>query len=135
LKKLLLILILLQNILFAENNYELKLFEKVLPAIFKIDKVLVYADADAKNILQNSSVLVLTNDCNKATLLLGKKFDNLDNSCIDKPLFATSYRSFKNEENSFGAFYWRKGRPQIKFEKSNLEKFNLDLPVSLRQYL
>lgn len=115
------------------DNYELKLYEKILPMILT-ENLLIYADNNSKSIIEDSSILKTTLDCKKATLLIGKKFNNLDGKCKNKPIFSTSHRSFKKTTNSIGAFYWRKGRPQIKFNTSTMEKFNLMLPRSLKEF-
>jgi len=121
--------------LFSNQNYELKLYEKILPAIFKKDHLKIYVDAQQKNIIKNSDIFTIVSDCNDALFLIGKKFGYLDMKCLSKPLFSTSYKSFNNQENSFGAFYWRKGRPQIKFKKNVLLRYNLQLPDSLKRFV
>ena len=87
------------------------------------------------NLLKKSDKFILANRCDEATtLLVGAKFDNLPMQCQDKPIFATSYRYYKKNLQVFGAFYWRKGRPQLRFKSDRLSKFNLDLPKELRKY-
>ena len=120
--------------IFANENYELKLYEKILPLIFVNKPILVYADAQMKSVLKNSTVFEITNECNYATLLMGKNLNNIEFPCNNKPIFSTSYRGFKNIPNSFGAFYWRKGRPQIKFDSKRIQKLHLKLPNSLKKY-
>jgi len=133
-KKVILILILFYNIVFA-NNYERKLYEQVIPSIFVAIPVTIYADDDTKNILKNSDLFNIVNKCDSTVdLIVGKNFKNLPQSCQDKPIFATSYRWYK-KKNSFGAFYWRKGRPQLKLKKAVIEKFTLTIPENLRKYL
>ena len=119
---------------FAKDNYELKLYEKVLPIVFQSKPLLVYADNESKKIIQTSRIFKVTQNCNEAIFLMGKGFDNLNNNCKEKPMFATSYRSFKSYKNSFGAFYWRKGRPQIKFNSDVIKEYKLYLPNSLKKY-
>ncbi len=126
--------IFLNTILLANHNYELKLYEKVLPLIFNTKTLLVYADSNSKQTLKESAVFKLVDNCSDATLLIGKNFGDLSTNCKSKPLFATSYRSYKNSKNSIGAFYWRKGRPQIKFNLENIQSYDLSLPNSLRKY-
>ena len=121
--------------LFAEDSYELKLYESVLPMIFKNTPIHIYADADIKKLLSKSTLFKIVSVCdNNTTLIIGKNFTNLPESCEDKPLFATSYRWYKNHKNSIGAFYWRKGRPQLKFKKEALYDFNITLPQALSKY-
>ncbi len=134
-KKILITLLLLySNLLFGDNTYELKLYEKILPAIFKDAQIIIYGDIAANEILSQSDIFVLTSKCKDATLLFGKDFDTLDKSCTKIPLFSTSYNSFKNTPNSIGAFYWRKGRPQIIFNLDSLLWFDIELPNSLMKY-
>lgn len=134
-KKILIILLLFYNILNANNNYELKLYEKVLPSIFKQTPIKIFADKNIKEILKYSQLFHIVDNCDNAVMLLvGKNFSDLSKECKNKPIFSTSYRDFKNNDNSFGAFYWRKGRPQIKFKNSVISKFNLHLPNNLKKY-
>ncbi len=132
-KRLIIILLLTTYSFGSSENYELKLYEKILPSIFKKD-LLVYTDRKSKKILWNSSILKFTPNCESADILIGKDFKSLPSKCKDKPIFSTSYRSFLNTTNSIGAFYWRKGRPQIKFNVDSLEKYDLKLPQSLIEF-
>ena len=133
-KKLILIFIFTINILYGSDNYELKLYEKVLPIIFNQTYLKVFADSDTKDIIKNSDIFQIINSCKEADLLIGKHQKDFPTSCKEKPIFATTYRGFKSCDNSFGAFYWRKGRPQIKFKLEVIEKFNLNLSYSLKKY-
>ena len=119
----------------ASDNYELQLFERVIPAIFKNKKIKVYVTPDVKNILKKSKKFIVVDSCDKDTILLmGKKFTNLPIECKNKPLFATNYRYYKRTPEAFGAFYWRKGRPQLRFKRDGFKAFHLDLPQGLQNY-
>ena len=134
-KKILIILFLLYSISNASDNYELKLYEKVLPSIFKQLPIKIYTDDDIKDILKHSNKFDILSTCTDAVVvIIGKNFENISQECKNKPIFATSYRGFKNYQNSFGAFYWRKGRPQIRFKNDTLNRYNLNLPNSLKKY-
>lgn len=135
-KKILIIFILVYTTLLnGSDKYELKLYEKVLPSIFTTTPIKVYVDKNTKELLKNSNKFEIMDSCDDATvLLIGKSFVNIDSQCQGKPMFSTSYRGFKNGTNSFGAFYWRKGRPQIRFKRDVLDKYNLFLPNSLQKY-
>jgi hypothetical protein len=134
-KKILIIFILLFTVLNAVNNYELKLYEKILPSIFMQTPIRIFADKEIKEILKSSDKFKLVNNCDKTVvLLIGHNFSNIPNICKDKPQFATNYNDFKKIKNSFGAFYWRKGRPQIRFKTKVINRYSLTLPNSLRKY-
>ncbi len=132
--KLLLILLFCLTSLFSIENYELNLYEKILPAIFDKKKLDVYVDTETQELMKYSKVFNIVSTCREATILIGSKFTFLSQECLSKPLFSTSYRSFKTKVNSFGAFYWRKSRPQIKFKSKVLLKYNLILPSSLKRF-
>ncbi len=134
-KRIIIIFVFFTTILNASNNYELKLYEKILPPIFSKIPLTVFADKDANELLNISKKFKIVTNCNEAVvILIGRNFLNIPDDCKDKPIFSTSYRSFKNSKNSFGAFYWRKGRPQIKFKNKVLVRYNLTLPNFLRKY-
>jgi len=134
-KKIVFAFFILFSLLRAEDSYKSKLFTTILSSIFQIQPINIYVDDDVHELLKDNKHFQILNICDDSiTLLIGKKFDNLSEICKQKPMFSTSYRSFKHNQNSFGAFYWRKGRPQIKFKKSVLEKYNLTLPNGLKRY-
>jgi len=134
-KRILLIPLFVFALLHAEENYELKLYESIIPSIFNERPIKVYLDKDMSRLLKDSSKFEIVQYCNSSvTLLIGKNFKNLFDECKGKPVFSTSYRSFKNNDNSIGAFYWRKGRPQIRFKSDALKRYNLILPSKLQRY-
>ena len=124
----------LNLVLSADGAYELKLYEKIIPLIFQSDHIRVYTDKTSKEILMNSKIFEIVQECIDGDLLIGKDFQELTEHCNTKPIFSTSYQSFKNTQNSFGAFYWRKGRPQIKFNLNRIDMMQLNLPKSLQKY-
>ena len=131
-KKLLLVFLVVVH-LFA-NNYEVKLYEKIIPSIFQKKIVDVYASKDTKEFFKNRYLFRTTDDCTKADIIVGKKFKDLNTECLKKPFFTTSYRAYRKYGNSIGAFYWTKGRPQLQFDLQKIEKYHLFLPKSLRRY-
>jgi len=132
-KKLTIIFILIIN-LNANNNYELKLYEQLLPKIFSTNIITVFADKKTKELLSKSDKFILVDNCDDAIVIIGKNLNKDITLCQYKPHFNTSYKSFNNSKNSFGAFYWRKGRPQIRFKLDAIKKYNLDLPSNLKKY-
>ncbi len=134
--KVFLTLLLVFNLALAEGNYELKLFEKVLTGIFGNHAIQIYVkDDDIKNMLEKSQIFALADRCDTNTsLLVGKDFKNLSKICQEKPVFTTNYRYYKSSPNVFGVFYWRKGRPQLKFKTKAIQIFHLNLPKYLNRY-
>lgn len=133
-KKILLISFFYLSVL-ASDKYELQLYKTIFPVLFEKSHLVVYVqDKEHFEMFSKSSIFSLAKDCEEADFLFGKNFQNLKYECREKAIFSTSYRSFKNTENSFGAFYWRKGRPQIKFKLDAVKRYDLYLPHSLQEY-
>jgi len=123
-------------LLYGADNYELKLYEKVLPLFFKSEPIAVYADDEVAKILKKSAKFHLVTSCEEDTVVIvGSAFEHLSPLCKKKPIFATSYRAYMHYKNSFGAFYWRKGRPQLKFKKEVLDGFGMHIPKDLVRYV
>ena len=133
-KKILFLLVIFINVAIARENYELKLYEKILPAIFKKDNLLVFTDENSKEVLNGSTIFKIIKNCKDAEVLVGRDFSELNSTCLRKPIFATNYRTFNEYNSSFGAFYWRKGRPQIRFKLDALNFYHLYLPETMKKY-
>lgn len=119
----------------GSDEYELELYKTIFPIIFQQNDIFIYTqDKNQEVMLKKSENFKLVKQCQEADFLFGKKFENLPFECVDKPIFSTSYRSFKNSKNSFGAFYWRKGRPQIRFNLEVIKKYHLYLSKDLQKY-
>jgi len=134
--KIILTTFLLFNLLKADSSYEIKLIESIMLSLYHKDMpIRIYADEETAKLLQDSHNFKILTQCNESVkLLIGKNFQELPKECQEKPLFSTNYREFKNNKNSFGAFYWRKGRPQLKFMSERVSRFNLTLTKNLRKY-
>lgn len=66
-------------------------------------------------------------------IVLNNKSNLLKNS-IDKHIFVLDYDLLEEIPNSFGAFFWKKGRPNIVFIKPRLEEQSLRLSTTLQPY-
>ena len=122
-KKLVLILVSFIS-LFAFSS-EVELFGNLFKVMFKKDNIKVYT----KNYQTLGVGLKVVNSCKEADIVLGNV------KCANKPRFVLDYYSFKHNKEAIGGFYWRKGRPQIKFKKNVIKKYNLFLPKSLKRYV
>ena len=117
-------LIILFFIIFVNAN-EIELFENLFPQLFQKKEIKIYTYKYAKF---NSSVLKKVNNCQSADIVLGEI------KC-DKPKFLLNYYNFKKDKKAIGAFYWRKGRPQLRLRKENILYYNLHLSKAFSEYL
>ena len=116
------------------SNPTLKLYEKIFSSIFQTSVIDVYVDDETRDIIKDSSIFHIVDYCYDDTVVLVGNFKNEPKYCQKNLLFATNYRSFRHNNNAFGAYYWKKGRPQLIFRESVLDRFNLKLPTSLKKY-
>ena len=117
----------------AEERYELSLYNKIFPLIFNKDKIKIYGDKKDTKIFEGSYRFIIAKDCNSSDFVFGN-IDKIEKQCVNIPRFVKSYKFYKNKHNVFGAFYWRKGRPQLKFKVKTILKYDLNLPDALKEY-
>jgi len=122
LKKLVILLISLQT-LFGYNS-EVELFNKLFTILFQKKEIKIYT----KKYTFLTPQLKIVSSCKLADLTLGEL------NC-SKPKFLLDYYNFKNDKNAIGAFYWRKGRPQLRLRKKELEKYKLFISKNFEDYL
>ena len=85
--------------------------------------------------LKDSHLITVVNDCRDANILYGASFESLPIVCQLLPRFTTEYRIYQEDKQSIGAFYWRKGRPQLRFNKERCDAFTIVLPEALVNYV
>ena len=111
------------------QNYEIKLFSQLFTVLFNKQPVYIYTEnTKYKNI--DSNFLKYTDICEKADLVLDKS-----HYCKNKPTFLLDYYDYVNDKNAIGAFYWRKGRPQLRLRRQNLLKYNLNISPEFKDYM
>jgi hypothetical protein len=114
----------------SAGGYEKVLYEKIIGSLFDKDKIVVYCDDESCEDLKGTPRFEIVEQCFDADILVGSDFID---TC-DKPVFATTYKMFKKSD-SIGAFYWRKGRPQLKLKEDALKKYGFKIPSKLKKYV
>ena len=114
--------------LFAEIKGLGELLRHIFPLITHKKVVKVYTLPKYYKYFYSGD-FVLVRDCEKSDIVFG----NI--KCENKPTFALSYYFYKHYKNAFGVFYYRKGRPQLKFKKKILIKFFKKVPDELKDYV
>jgi len=114
-------------LLFASAKIEL--FEKLFTTLFQ--KPIVYVLTNNDDIKYSTSkVLKIVNNCEDADIVVG----NIDKNCT-KPRFLLDYYHFKKNPKAIGAFYWRKGRPQLRLRKKMIEEYRLHISKDFEDFL
>jgi hypothetical protein len=115
--------------LLTAQNIEIKLFSKLFTTLFGKKTVSVYTENKRYQHIK-SKFLKIVQDCDKSDIVLG-----VSKKCKDKPHFLLNYYSYKNDKNAIGAFYWRKGRPQLRLRKKSIKKYRLHMSDDFSEFL
>ena len=113
----------------SAQNIEVKLFSKLFTSLFDKKPVYVYTEVPKYQHLHNI-FLKNTNVCSKADIVLGTS-----KHCNNKPKFLLDYYNYVEDKNALGAFYWRKGRPQLRLRKNIIEKYHLHIAPDFKEFL
>ena len=115
--------------------YTQKLYETILGSIFKERPIVVFVTGDAKATLENSKIFDVVTTCKNASVAVIGDDSSSKQECGNIPIFTTTHRDYMRILNAFGAFYWRKGRPQIHFRERGLKMFHLHLSHNLQRFI
>lgn len=132
----LLTLLLLTTLLFASDiKTEQKIYGVIIHALLPDkDEIKVWSDTASKEALLASlqGVKSVASPKDADFVLLSKQ----KNISTDGIKFVTNFQLLESEQKSVvGGFFWQKGRPNILFLRDNLKKHNIELPLSMQEYV
>ena len=111
-----------------------KIYDKLFYAIFKKENIKVYVnDNEYKKMILSSEYLKLTDKIEDSEIVIITKKEEIK-EIKDKIAFGTEKDFLEIDANIIGAFYWKKGVPEIIFIKKKLEKNNLQLLEGFEKY-
>jgi hypothetical protein len=112
---------------------EVRLIEKILVDMTNKQPVNVCViNYDVNKILNYSTYLRITRCENADFMIIGKDGEELS---YNKPAIVFDEDLVKRVKNAVGSLYWRKGRPQLIFIKSRLDRYRIQLPSEYKKYL
>ena len=133
-----LLLSILSALLLSASNvsHQVKILEKVISEI-SIDKQIIIWSDDKEIIyeLKNNNKFLITRNCQDATLIILKDKKNLLKICNDIHIFALNYKLLTEVPKSFGALFWKKGRPNIVIIEPRIKAQSIKVTNNLRPYL
>ncbi len=135
--RILLLSILSALLLSASNvSHQVKILEKIVSEI-SIDKQMRIWSDDKEIIfeIKRNNKLLTTKNCQNATLIILKDKKNLPNICKNIHIFVLNYKLLSEIPKSFGALFWKKGRPNIVIVKPRIKAQNIKITNNLRPYL
>lgn len=135
--KTLLLLFFITISLFASEQ-ELRLESNIYYTITKElthkERPKVYMQTAIPAIEQFPSHFEIVTSCKEADILLISYKKEVNVSCQNKIIFGTRNKTL-SMKHTVGAFFWQKGRPNILFYKSRIEKIGLDLGKEFQKYI
>jgi len=136
-KKLLILIIFASTLLASNASQKIKaqILEKILSEISINKEMKIWSDdkTTLENFRNNKKFKIVKNCMDSNTIILKHK-KNLDKRCLDKNIFVLSYSLLNQLPQSFGSFFWKKGRPNIVLIKSRLQKRNINISNKLEPY-
>lgn len=144
--RILILLLSLYGHLYAlDRGSTLKIYHKVFSALSSKTTVSVYVnDNEYRKVFSTSKRIRLAKDPRNADIALITNVTTLNKVLAQKRgrqagaaplLFTTNYRLLKRSNAIIGAFYWRKGRPQLLFIGNRLGKHHIVLPKEYHHYI
>lgn len=146
-RKFFVVLALLCGHLYAlDKESTLKLYDGIFAALSPKASISVYTEEkEYMDVFQYSERFLLSDKLEESDILLIAENSTLNNAlrtikankAIRKKLiiFVTNYQLLSVSEDVVGAFYWRKGRPQLLFIKNRLDKHNVVLPEEYKSFM
>jgi len=91
-----------------------EILEKIFANISMKKEFIIWSDD--KELIEEfdkKRTFTTTTICKDATLIILENKKNIDKTCSEKPVFVLDYTLLKEVPQSFGAIFWKKGRPNI----------------------
>lgn len=123
------------------EELEVKILQKLFLDILKKKEVRVFLVGDKreryrKNIERFAKKLKVVDSCKDADITLIAGFvDKFPRDCLEGLLFSTKRENLFKFRNCLGAFYWKKGRPNLVLIRERLEKHRIELPSEYDRFI
>ena len=135
--KFLLLSILSALLLSASNiNSQVNIIEKILSEISIKEQITIWSD-DKKILsqLKRNRNFKITENCQNATFIILKDKNHLLNDCSNTHIFVLNYKLLSDIPKSFGALFWKKGRPNIVILEPRIKSQSIKVSKNLKPYL
>jgi len=86
------------------------------------------------SIVEFSSNFNIVQECAEADIIFVTHQREIKKECQGKIFFGSRYKTLQKEQ-TVGAFFWQKGRPNILFYKSRLDRYGIRLNPHFIKYI
>ncbi len=114
---------------------ETKIYMKVIHGLYPTKKVVhIWADTKKyRHMFHNKEGIVVVDSLQDADIVFVASQKDIKTK---HPKFILSHSLLKHYyQDAVGGFYWQKGRPNLLFFQSVLQKFGISLDPSLQEYI
>ncbi len=132
------ILFLIVTAFASESRYVIKaqILEKIFTNISIKNELIVWSDSKELFLeLKKNTGLITSLECKDASLIILKDKKNLKESCYKKSIFVLDYSLLKEIPHSFGAMFWKKGRPNIVILEPRTKEQSIKVSDKLDKYI
>jgi len=138
--KFLLISFLSALILFASESspvhHKVVILEKVISELSVKQEIKIWSDnKKILDELKSNNNYKTVKNCKNATIIILEEKNKLPKTCSNKHIFVLSYQLLSEIPQSFGALFWKKGRPNIVILKPRIKAQHIIANSSLNPYL
>jgi len=139
LRKLIGILLFSITLLFAgigDENLKIKILKKIVSGIQNSDSMRLWSDDyHILKAFSDDEKYHVAMRCENADIIILKEKEHLPSHCVHQHIFVLSYKLLNDIPKSFGAFFWKKGRPNIVFIEPRVKENSLELTVEMEPYI
>lgn len=138
-KKILSVIIFSTVLLFAgsgDSKLKIEILKKVVTGIQYNETMKIWSD-DPKIMaaFHSAKQFNVAGRCEEADIIILKDKENLPEVCLRANVFVLNYKLLNDIPKSFGAFFWKKGRPNIVLIEPRVKKCDIALSEELLAYV
>ena len=118
------------------NLHQIKILETIMTKISLNSEVIIWSSStNILSELKKRNHLKISNYCKDAKILILENNKNLSKECLDKSIFVLDYKLLSDIPKSFGALFWKKGRPNIVILEARIKAQNIRITQELEPYV
>jgi len=118
------------------NHHKIKIIEKIFSEISINKELIIWSDNEQLlKEVQGDDNYKTSSNCIDANILIIEKKENIPNECKNKYIFVLNYKLLSDVPQSFGALFWKKGRPNIVIIEPRIKTQLIKVSKNLDPYL
>jgi len=117
-------------------THQVKILEKIISEISLKKQITIWSDdRDILAQLEDNNRFKTTKHCQNATMIILRDKKELLPECSQADIFVLNYELLSEVPQSFGALFWKKGRPNIVILEPRIKAQKIKITQNLKPYL